>query len=429
VTAYGFRALTAVLLFALLAFLILSFGGVDLWAITIFEVATFALASVWLLRFAWGATKPVWNPMLAPWAILVIWIAVQSAGPSVARYQTAAEALKWGALWLFMAMACQVFTDSSIRSRFNVALVWLAFALCVFGLAQFFTAPHTVYWVIPVPAGKIFGPFVDANHFVTLMELIIPSALALSLRPSEQRPIYIVIANLILAAVVVCGSRAGIVLVAAETAVFLLASAFWPGRSRLARRERKVLVPIVGLAGVAVFTLLITSSRGLSERFEEAQPYALRWAVAQTTWGLFLKRPWTGYGAGTFEQVYPSAAPVETGMLWNFAHNDIVQFAMEWGIVGIAAIACTLALLLRHRWRREVWLCVVLPVLTALAHSWFDFPLQIPAVMAALMVLLAQVETEGAVVAQLHAERHEHRVAVHTSAQARVAEGKIRVRQ
>lgn len=408
-TAYQFRALTAILLFALLAFLILAFGGVDLWAITIFEVATFTLAVSWLIRIAWGAVKPVWNPILLPWGAVAIWTFVQSLGPSVARYQTSVEALKWGALWLFLAIACQVFPDQSLRSRFNVGLVWLAFALCIFGLVQFFTAPNTVYWVIPVPAGKIFGPFIDANHFVALLELVLPAALMLAMKASEQRPIYVVIANVILAAVVVCGSRAGIVLVASETAIVLAVSAFWPERSRARRRDRRILLPIVGLAGVAVFSMMVASSRRLTERFEESEPYALRWSVARTALGLFLKRPWTGYGAGTFEQVYPSAAPVDTGMIWNFAHNDPAQFAMEWGVAGVGALVCTLWLLFHRRWRRDVCLGVVLPAVALLVHSWFDFPLQIPAVLAAWLLTLAQLEPAGIVLAPLNPDPSERR--------------------
>ena len=420
-TAYQFRSLTAILLFALLAFLTLAFGGVDLWAMTVFEVATFALAVLWLMRIAWGAVKPVWNPILLPWGAVALWTFAQSLTSSVARYQTSVEALKWGALWLFLAIACQVFQDQSLRSRFNVALVWFAFALCIFGLVQFFTARNTVYFVIPVPAGKIFGPFIDANQFVALLELVVPAALMLAMKVSEQRPIYVVIANVILASVVVCGSRAGIVLVAAETAIVLAVSAFWPGRSRAGRRDRRILLPVVGLAGVAVFSMMIASSRGLAERFEESEPYALRWSVARTALGLFLKRPWTGYGAGTFEQVYPSAAPVDTGMLWNFAHNDPVQFAMEWGVVGVGALIGTLWLLLRRAWRREVWLGVVLPAVSVLAHSWFDFPLHIPAVLAAWLLTLAQAEPAGTVLAQVKPERGERRSVSVPAAPARLA--------
>ncbi len=391
-TAYRFRVLSAGALFFLLAFLVLAFGGVELWALTIFEVATFALASVWVLRMAFGRVRPVWNIFLLPWAALALWTWCQYAfGWSIHRYRTEEEALKWLALWLLMAIACHVFTDDSIRSRFHLALVWFAFGLCVFGLVQYFTSRNTIYFLIPVPAGKIFGPFIDANHFTVLMELITPSALLLALRPSEQRPIYIVAANLILASVVVCASRAGIALVAMETAIVLAASVLGR-RSRRRSRQRRVLLPIAGLAAVAAFFVLVSGSRPLMERFREDQPYSVRWNVARAAWRLFLSRPLTGYGAGTFEEVFPSAAAEDLGVVWQHAHNDPAQFAMEWGLAGAVVLIGSVALLLRRKWPREVWLTLVLPLLTVLIHSWFDFPLQIPALAAAWLMLLAQVE-------------------------------------
>jgi O-antigen ligase len=392
-TAYRFRTLSAGALFALLAFLVLAFGGVDLWALTIFEIGVFALAVMWAVRMARGSLGPVWNPFYLPWGLLAAWTGAQYAfGLSVHRYRTEAQALKWLALWLLLAMAAHVFTDSSIRRRFNLWLVWFAFALCVFGLGQYFTSRNVVYWSIPIPVGKIFGPFIDANHFVTLMELVTPTALVLALRRSEQQVIYVVVANLILTAVVVCASRAGTALVGLETAIVLGVTMLAPRRLRRSRQGRRLLLPLAGLAAVMTFSFFAAGSEQLLQRFHEEQPYALRWSVARTTWRLFLTRPWIGYGAGTFAEVYPSAAPFDEGVFWEDAHNDPVQFAMEWGVMGLAVLVWTLYLLLRRSWPREVWLTLVLPLLIALIHSWFDFPMQIPAVAAAWLLLLAQVD-------------------------------------
>ncbi|HYM09318.1 MAG TPA: O-antigen ligase family protein [Bryobacterales bacterium] len=424
-TAYRFRTLSAAALFVLLAFLVLAFGGVDLWALTIFEIGVFVLAAVWAVRIARGSLQPVWNPFYLPWGLLAAWTGVQYAfGLSVHRYRTEAQALKWLALWLLLVMAAHVFTDPSIRRRFNLSLAWFAFALCVFGLVQYFTSRNVVYWAIPIPVGKIFGPFIDANHFVTLMELIIPMTLVLALRRSEQQVIYVVVANLILTAVVVCASRAGTALVALETAIVLGVTTLAPRRPRRSRQGRRLLLPLAGLAAVATFSFFVAGSQQLLERFHEEQPYALRWSVARATWHLFLSRPFTGYGAGTFAEVYPSAAPFDEGVFWEDAHNDPVQFAMEWGVIGLAVLVWTLCLLLRRNWPREVWLTLVLPLLIAVVHSWFDFPMQIPAVAAAWLLLLAQVDPAAEQAAHREARAGRPASAAMEPVPARVETGK-----
>lgn len=395
-TPYRFRVLSTAALFALLAFAVLAFGAVDTWALTILAVGSFALAAAWAVRLALHPAPVVWNPFLLPLAIPALWTAAQQAlGWSVFPYRTSAEALKWLALWLLFAVAVQVFADTSMRRGFGLALVWFGFALSTFALIQNFTSRGMIYWLVPVVAGKIFGPFVNANHFGSLMELIVPSALLLALRPSRQQLIYGAVAAMLVASVVLSGSRAATVLVAIQILVVLGSKTFAPARSSAGPHRRRLWPVAAALAAVAGIALFVVTSRSLLDRFEEEQPYQVRWTLVQSTWRLFLSRPWVGFGGGTFEQVYPSAAPFDLGVVWTHAHNDPVQFAMEWGVAGPAMLASILWLLLRRRWPLDLWLRVVLPVLTVLAHSWVDFPLQIPAVAAAWLLTLALLHPGG----------------------------------
>jgi hypothetical protein len=310
-------------------------------------------------------------------------------GFSVYRYRTGAEALKWLALWLFFALAAQVSVDAAIRRGLGRALLWFLLAVSVFGLLQNFTSSGMLYWSIRAAGGRLFGPFVNANHFAALLELVIPTAALLVVRNAEQRLLYAGVLMILLGAVVVCASRMGIVLAAIETAVVLglaAGSTRRPGRI-LSGRLR---LAASALAVALLLGLLITRS-SVAGRFQDEQPYQVRWTVVRATWSLFLTRPWTGFGAGTFSQVYPSANPIDTGVFWSHAHNDPVQFAMEWGVIGPAALLWIVWLLFRRRWSEVQWLRAVLPVITVLGHSWVDFPLQIPAVTAAWLLVLAML--------------------------------------
>lgn len=388
-TLYRFRLVTAAALFALLAFAVLAFGAVDVWARMVFELGAFVLAAVWIGRLALTKSALEWNPFYVPLGLAVAWTAAQYAlGLSVDSYRTREELLKWLALGLLFAVACQCFADESIRKGFSQALLWFGFALCVFGVAQHFTSTQLLYWSIPLPAGRPFGPFVNGNHFAAFMELLIPAALTMALRRSEQQMIYAVVFGVMVAAVVLTGSRAGAGVVAAESLVVLGVHGW--RRSGSGRRGRRVWLPVAGLAAAAAIAVAVAGAERLRIRFEEENPYGRRWEVVRATWRLFLQQPGRGYGAGVFSQVYPSASLQDDGRFWSHAHNDPLQFLLEWGVAGLAVMGGMLTLLLRRRWPRAVWLNVVLPAGAVLVHSWFDFPLQIPAVLAAWLLTVAQ---------------------------------------
>lgn len=389
-TPYRFRVVSAVSLLVLLAFAVMAFGAVDQWALMIFEIGVFLLSVVWAFRLALGAARPVWNPFYLPLGLVTAWTGLQYwLGLTVYRYRTAAEALKWLALWLLFVIATHAFADQSVRRIFGRALMWFLFAVCVFGLVQNFTSRGLLYWSIAVPTGRIFGPFVNANHFAALLELVTPTAALLALRADDKRMIYVGVLLMLLASVVVGGSRAGIVLVGLETVVVLSVKGWKPHRPKDAPNRHRLVVAASALAVLVVLVAMVFRSQALVGRFGEEQPYQVRWTVVQATWKLFLSRPWTGYGAGTFDQVYPSANPLDVGLFWPHAHNDPVQFAMEWGVVGPLALAWMVGLLFRRGWTVDQWLRAVLPVMTVLVHSWVDFPLQIPAVAAAWLLTLA----------------------------------------
>ena len=411
-TPYRFRLVSAVALLVLLAFMVMAFGAVDQWALTIFEVGVFLLAIAWAFRLALGKARPVWNPFYLPLGLVTAWTGLQYAlGLTVYRYRTAAEALKWLAFWLLFVVAAHVFVDQSIRRMFGRAMVWFIFALCVFGLIQNFTSAGLLYWSIAVPTGRIFGPFVNANHFAALLELVTPTAALLVLRADDKRMIYVGVLLILLGAAVVGGSRAGIVLVGLETVVVLCVKGWRSRQPKAAQKRRRLVLAASSLAVVAVLVALVSRSQPVAGRFGEEQPYQVRWTVVQATWKLFLSRPWTGYGAGTFDQVYPSANPIDVGLFWPHAHNDPVQFAMEWGVIGPVSLAWILGLLFRRRWAVDQWLRAVLPVMAVLVHSWVDFPFQIPAVAAAWLLTLAllppPVKVEAVAAPHLAAARSE----------------------
>src|SRR5262249_43480254 len=99
---------------------------------------------------------------------------------------------------------------------------------------------------------------------------------------------------------------------------------------------------------------------------------------------MIARRPWTGYGLGTWSVVYPEFATFDTGLAVDHAHNDWAEWTAEGGIPVLAAMAA-LAILTFRRALDSRW---SLGVHAVLIHSAVDFPLQIPALAFLLFTML-----------------------------------------
>ena len=106
-----------------------------------------------------------------------------------------------------------------------------------------------------------------------------------------------------------------------------------------------------------------------------------------------------GTGGGTFYTVYPQVQSESIQHFYDHAHNEYLQFAIEFGIVGAAIIAMLVLLCaksalsaMRHRRHplpRGTAFATVMAFIGMALHSTVDFPLQAPANTAIFIVLLA----------------------------------------
>ena len=106
-----------------------------------------------------------------------------------------------------------------------------------------------------------------------------------------------------------------------------------------------------------------------------------------------------GTGGGTFYTVYPQFQSESIQHFYDHAHNEYLQFAIEFGVIGAALLAALLLICaknamsaIRHRRHplpRGVAFATVMAVIGMALHSTVDFPLQAPANTAIFIVLLA----------------------------------------
>jgi len=119
--------------------------------------------------------------------------------------------------------------------------------------------------------------------------------------------------------------------------------------------------------------------------------------VFEYTIPLLKERPLIGQGAGSFEAVFPKHSGEEIRLHFDHAHNDYIQFAIEFGLLGslplLGFVLLALWFALKALWLREsvyrsgVGFGAAMGIIALLIHSSADFNLQIPANSATFVVL------------------------------------------
>jgi O-antigen ligase len=99
-------------------------------------------------------------------------------------------------------------------------------------------------------------------------------------------------------------------------------------------------------------------------------------------------RPLTGFGLGTWSEVYPGFARFDDGRFANQAHNDWAQWAAEGGLPFFLLMAVVVGLAVRPAYR-SLW---GLGLLAVFMHGFIDYPMQQrPALAAFFFALLGIV--------------------------------------
>jgi O-antigen ligase len=338
----------------LVAFAVLAHGGVEPWSEAVLEVG----AAVLLLVWSWNTmtvkeSKLVWNALL--WPLLGFWlvVAIQLVfGVTAVAFLTRLELLKYSALLALFFLCVQSYRTRTQWRNFVWFLLSLGFAVSLFAILQHFTFNGKLYWVRELQFGGIpFGPYVNRNHFAGLMELLIPTGLAIQILGAERRdqlPLVTLFTLLPIGAMFLAASRGGIISFLAEVAflaILLIAR----------RREEKVLI-----AGAVIVTLaiLLVSWLGIGRALERFASYqkletseGRRVEMVHDSLHIFRDHPILGTGLGTLQEVFPLYESFYDGLVVNHTHNDYVEGLAETGAVGGICGLVFLALLFTMAWK------------------------------------------------------------------------------
>jgi O-antigen ligase len=377
-----FLALSALALAAILFWVILTAWMPDHWSFLFAEAAVLGLGATWAIRFALGPFALRGSPILIPLAGTVLIGLVQlMTNHTVNRWETWNSVLRWSISLTAFFLASQIGASPTILRAFRLALLYFGLAISVVGILQFYTAPYRYFWFFESGYDSpVFGPFANPDRYAALVELILPIALFEAL--SDRRKMFLgsVMAGIMVATVIAGASRAGSILVIMESAAVLVLAS-----RRGVLSARRVSIAFAGLLIVCTmgFTAIVGWTQ-LWKKLQDADPFSARREMLTSATAMARAKPWTGFGLGTFETVYPSYAVFDIGVIVDHAHNDWAEWAADGGFPFLAclvAVACWSF----PRLARSVW---GLGVITVWLHGLADFPMQTPALALWTFVLL-----------------------------------------
>jgi O-antigen ligase/tetratricopeptide (TPR) repeat protein len=334
-------------------------------------------------------------------------------------------------LLLFAAVRYNVASPEALY-RLAIAATVNGAALGLFAFLQFFSSPsHLVYWTLQARGDTApFGPFLCRNHFPYYVNLCIGLAVGLLLTrqhrgtqenesPQSRRwswwdlfdllhdPVALWVSAglaMMLAAVAFSLSRGGLIGLAAGGAVTLLLRA---ARSSSPGRWGGTLLA-VGLAlGLLTWLGIGPLRTRLSTLWEgDALQDGRRdlWADVLPAAKDF---PLAGTGYGSFQYVEPvyRTTPALKEFVVEHAHNDYLEALVEGGIIRLVLSLAVIFFVYRLGWRAlrrfrgQSTAGLVLGALfgfTAVAvHSFVDFGLHVPAIMALTAVVAAHIAGLG----------------------------------
>jgi O-antigen ligase len=380
----------------LLAFSVLAFGAVEVWSESLLEIGAALLFLAWaFLAYRSADAKIRWSPLNWPLLgfigmgllqLLFRWTPY--------AFLTRTELLKLAAYFLIVFLTAQIFRTRAELSQLAWFVVALCFAVSLLGIIQYFTSENELYWVHDLKIqGEPFGPFVNRNHFAGFLELTLPVGLALMVFRSVRRDLFLFTTLLTIvpvSAIVLSGSRGGIVSFAFEVGVLALLA-----RSRNAHRAKGKGPRGVAIAVLALAALALVSWVGVGraiERFSKLGSREIssdrRISMFRGAAHIFFDHPVKGCGLGALVDVFPRYETAYDGKVVDHVHNDYIETLAETGILGGICGLAFLWLLYREarknftaeqgHFSRALHAAAIVAVSGLLVHSLVDFNLHIP---------------------------------------------------
>ncbi len=414
-------------------------GNVD-WAWSLYCAACFVLLALELnSRVSHMVTKQLTTPTLPATLIkarpiIALLLGAQAIaagqlllGTSLASHNSYLYLLKGLALTLFIPLSF-LMLESRLRINRIIWLIIIAAAFqAIYGAIMVLTGLEWGFFIKKFTyLGTATGTFISRNHFSGYLEMAIAIGVGCLLaqggkpvrgnwRQKLRHTIEVllspkIIMRLLLAimviALVLSRSRMG------NSAFF--ASLLITGALALLLMKNKSRSTTILLTSLLVIDISIVGTffgvEKVAQRLQStSSEQESRDEVSRDTFSMWQKFPLMGIGAGSYEHVYPShkGDDIPSTRLYNHAHNDYLQFLVEYGALAFSLMAaavlwCLIWAVQAMRLRRSnlhkgLGFSACMGIIALLIHSAVDFNLQIPAnsFMFMFMLVLACIARWG----------------------------------
>lgn len=250
---------------------------------------------------------------------------------------------------IFFFAGAKLFQTAQERNWLFDRIMIVSGVLCIVGSIQYlFTAQIPLDFFIGVDK-RVGSLLANSNFFSAYILLAMPLALEKTMRtPKAQRWRFYLLAAVMTALLLATQARSSLFGCGAALFTFFLLA-------RKNESKRIAVAAATALIVVVVAAALISPTIGtrLTTMFDLGGSFGRRTFIWSGGMNAFFASPTIGHGIGKFE---PSLFEHRSPDYWKtksedvvaHAHNELLEIAVEYGIVGVALAAALLFLTLRH---------------------------------------------------------------------------------
>ncbi len=306
--------------------------------------------------------------------------------------------------------------DNKLAYRFLKIFASAAVAYALYGLVMQATGLRKILWFDKwAYESFVTSTFVNKNSYATYAGLGLQACLALlwvkvkhRIEHKQPRRVfnaawfekmvadlgpYVLMCLVVLGALLLTGSRAGVVSALAGAMVMAVALAV----NRRWKWRFGVFAVTIGLLLVFAFSSLneMASLRQIDYRMAD-KDIPMRMAGYDIALRAIASNPWLGFGLGSFDSAFRIYRDPMLKEWFQHAHNDYIEMALELGIPAALMLMTAIGLMVavclrgaRTRRRQETYPILALGASATVGlHACVDFSLHIPAVAAAFAAIL-----------------------------------------
>jgi len=317
-------------------------------------------------------------------------------------------------LFIGFGMVCLLVTWKSALKHSNAlnklfsTIILFSFIQALYGLWIFLSGTNALLWMPKLYyLDRPTGFFVNANHFAiyTVLALILCISSIIASKSSKLKPFLIRLFDyaynpksiilLFLSASLIASKSIGAITALVSVLGLIYINVIWHSKQR-----KKLLLATASVAFLFFFMVLSLDYSVIDKEISGlSHTFSRRYALSEAAFNI-LKDNWLlGTGGGSFYSQFSPYRTLEVGnSYYNYAHNDLLQFWIEYGLIGVTLLVLFLTSALRDnihllRQRHTAMQATfaytsIYTTVAVMVHSLVDFPLHIPGFSVCYIVVI-----------------------------------------